>query len=190
VNKLLKAALTCKVDEALSGLHTNGFTDEELRPRTKTSCQARKRAVVLVALLSVCVGTAGAQQYASSTEFQLFNAANQERSARGLNLLRWNENLAAAARHHAREMAKRNVISHEFPGEASLPVRITKAGVQFSAVAENVADAGSVARIHELWMHSPQHRANILDKQMGHLGVGVVKRNGQYFAVEDFARTR
>ena len=145
---------------------------------------------MLAALLSVCVGRAGAQQYASSAEFQLFKAANQERRARGLNRLRWKQNLAVAARRHAREMAKRNAISHEFPGEASLPVRITRAGIQFSAVAENVADAASVARIHDLWMHSPPHRANILDKGMDSFGAGVVQRNGQYFAVEDFARTR
>jgi uncharacterized protein YkwD len=141
-------------------------------------------------LVSLCADSASAPQYPSSAEFQLFSAANQERKAQGLKLLRWDDKLASAARRHAREMASRNAASHEFSGEASLPERITQAAVQFSAIAENVAKAPSVARIHELWMDSPGHRANILDQDMDSLGVGVVRRNREYFAVEDFARTK
>ena len=37
------------------------------------------------------------------------------------------------------------------------------------------------------WMHSPPHRANILDPRMDTIGVGLVKRGGNYYAVEDFA---
>jgi uncharacterized protein YkwD len=150
----------------------------------------RKGLAALIVFLFFWAGTARTQEYGSSAEFRLLNAANQDRKANGIAPLRWDERLAAAARGHAREMAKRNAISHEFPGEDSLPVRVTKAGVQFSAIAENVADASDVARIHDLWMHSPGHRANILDKDMDSLGVGVVERNGQYFAVEDFAKVR
>ena len=36
-------------------------------------------------------------------------------------------------------------------------------------------------------MHSTPHRTNILDPQMNALGVGVVSRGGNLFAVEDFA---
>jgi uncharacterized protein YkwD len=192
VNKLVKAVLRIHVGEALSGLHRNRFTGPDLlERRTAQSMNAGSRvkiSVGLVAFLFLSPGTARTQQYGSSAEFHLLNAANQERKANGLAPLQWDEKLAAAARSHAREMAKRNASSHEFPGEDSLPVRVTKAGVQFSAIAENVADAPSVARIHDLWMHSPGHRANILDKEMDSLGVGVVERNGQYFAVEDFAK--
>ena len=150
----------------------------------------RYRTAVALVLVSLCAESAGAPQYPSSAEFQLFNAANQERKAQGLKPLRWNDKLVSAARNHVREMARRNAIAHEFSGEASLPERITQAGVQFSAIAENVAEAPSVARMHELWMSSPGHRANILDKDMDSLGVGVVRRNREYFAVEDFARTK
>jgi uncharacterized protein YkwD len=149
-----------------------------------------RQAKLLILVVSLWTSLAGGQQYPSSAEWKLFNSANEERKAIGVAPLRWDEHLAAAARRHAQEMARRNKIAHEFPGEASLPVRITKVGVHFSAVAENVADAPSVSRIHELWMHSPGHRANILDKQMDTLGVAVIERNHQYFAVEDFADVR
>jgi uncharacterized protein YkwD len=145
----------------------------------------------LIAFPLLLIGPAAeSQQYTSAAEWQLFNAANRERQAQSLPALKWSDRLATAARRHAHEMANRGTISHEFPGEASLPERVTKAGVPFSAVAENVAEASGAARIHELWMHSSGHRANILDKDMDSLGVGVVQRNGQAFAVEDFARVK
>jgi uncharacterized protein YkwD len=39
-------------------------------------------------------------------------------------------------------------------------------------------------------MKSPLHRANILDKDMDSIGVGVVEQGGQLFAVEDFSQVR
>jgi hypothetical protein len=36
-------------------------------------------------------------------------------------------------------------------------------------------------------MHSAPHRANILNPAMTTIGVGLVKRGGYYYAVEDFA---
>ena len=36
-------------------------------------------------------------------------------------------------------------------------------------------------------MNSPPHRANILDPEMDSLGVAVIERNGELFAVQDFA---
>jgi uncharacterized protein YkwD len=141
-------------------------------------------ALILALLASLCQ----AQTYASSSERKLFDAANRERNALGLATLQWNESLAAAARRHAREMAARGTISHQFPDEPSLPSRVTKAGVHFSALAENVAMAADAARVHDLWMHSPPHRANLLDKDMDSIGIGAVERNGELFAVEDFCR--
>jgi uncharacterized protein YkwD len=130
------------------------------------------------------------QVYASGAERQLFAAANRERQERGLSALQWNEALANAARRHAMEMANRGVISHQFPGEPSMPVRATRAGVHFSALAENVALAPTPLTIHDLWMHSPPHRANLLDKDMDSIGIGTVQRNGEVFAVEDFCSVK
>ena len=37
-------------------------------------------------------------------------------------------------------------------------------------------------------MHSPPHRANLLDREMNAIGIAVTERNGTLFAVEDFSQ--
>jgi uncharacterized protein YkwD len=39
-------------------------------------------------------------------------------------------------------------------------------------------------------MGSANHRANILDRDMDSVGIGVVERGGQVFAVEDFLKVK
>jgi uncharacterized protein YkwD len=145
--------------------------------------------------LSVCslvflAVSAPAQEYSSRAQRQLLAATNREREARGLPALKWNESLAEAARRHDQVMVEHQTISHDFPGEPSLPTRATRAGVHFSALAENVAEAPDPTQIHSLWMNSPGHRANILDRDMDSIGIAVAERNGEFYAVEDFAKVK
>jgi uncharacterized protein YkwD len=44
--------------------------------------------------------------------------------------------------------------------------------------------------IHTEFIKSPAHRANILDRDMDSIGIGVVEEGGQLFAVEDFSQAR
>jgi hypothetical protein len=39
-----------------------------------------------------------------------------------------------------------------------------------------------------MWMNSPHHRDNLLDRQVDHVAIRVVRRNGELYAVEDFER--
>ena len=55
-------------------------------------------------------------------------------------------------------------------------------------VAENVAEAPSAVSIHDAWMRSPHHRDNLLDERVDRVGISVLSRNGQLYAVEDFDR--
>jgi Cysteine-rich secretory protein family len=119
----------------------------------------------------------------------LLAAANLDRAARGLQQLHYNPILSEAARYHAREMAAHGDISHQFPGEPELSERGAKAGAHFSIITENVAEAPDASQLHDLWMHSPGHRANLLDPQVDSVGISVVYRNHEAFAVEDFANT-
>ncbi len=122
-------------------------------------------------------------------EQYLLSAANQERAARGLPALHRDAKLANAATEHAREMAAHGGISHQFPGEPSLTDRGARAGVAFSVISENVGEAPSVVTIHDMWMHSQHHRDNLLDPSIDAAGISVVARNGELYAVEDFAKT-
>ncbi len=124
-----------------------------------------------------------------SAEQFLLAAANQERAARGLPQLHLDPVLAQAALCHAQQMAEHADISHQFPGEPELSVRGANAGAHFSLITENVAEAPDSAVIHQLWMHSEGHRENILDPEVDAVGISVVVRDHQLYAVEDFAST-
>jgi uncharacterized protein YkwD len=127
---------------------------------------------------------------AARAERELFASVNDVRQAEGLSPLRWNESLAVAARRHAVVMADRGTAMHAFEGEPSLSARVKQAGVHFSWLSENVTQGPTAIFIHTQFMHSPAHRANILDRDMDSVGVGVVEQGGQLFAVEDFAQVR
>jgi uncharacterized protein YkwD len=122
-------------------------------------------------------------------EQYLLSAANQERAARGLQQLHRDPELARAAATHAREMAAHGSISHQFPGEPELTDRGASAGVAFSAISENVAEAPNAVQIHDMWMRSEHHRDNLLDPAVDAIGISVVARGRELFAVEDFAKT-
>lgn len=122
------------------------------------------------------------------SEQYLLAAANQDRAARGLPTLETDPHLYTAARIHASEMARRGEISHQFPGEAGLAERAGQAGAHFSLVTENVAEASNSALIHELWMKSAGHRANLLDPLVNTVGIAVLESHGQLYAVEDFTQ--
>ena len=133
------------------------------------------------------IGAAGAQ--ATVSEQYLLAAANADRAAHGVGPVTLDEHLGLAARGHAYEMAKHGGISHQFAGEPDLATRAGDAGAHFSLISENVAEASNSALIHDLWMHSAGHRANLLDPAVNAVGIAVVQDHGQLYAVEDFGKT-
>ena len=147
-------------------------------------------AFLLAISIALFAATAVAQNKAASPERELFDATNRERQSHGLPALRWNDALAVAARKHAGEMAHKDALSHQFPGEPNLPRRVKQAGAHFVWLSENVALGPNTSLIHAEFVKSPQHRANILDTDMNVMGIGIVERNGQMFAVEDFSKAK
>lgn len=153
----------------------------------------RKGRMRVAQMAGLCAALCLAQQtlpkvYAQNeTAREIFQLTNADRAARGLQPLRWNAELAAAAQAHAERMVEERYLSHEYPGEENLAVRAAQAGVHFQAIAENIATGYSDGQIENEWMNSPMHRANILDGKMNALGVGVTVRGGILYAVEDFA---
>ncbi len=117
----------------------------------------------------------------------LFESANHERAAKGLAPLKWSATLAEAAHLHAQLMAAKSTLSHQLPGEPGMADRASQAGARFSSLAENVAEGPSAESIHQQWMKSPPHRANLLDPQLDSVGIAVAERDGILYAVEDFS---
>ena len=143
-----------------------------------------------LALAALWLPPADAQQPQPSlsvAEQYLLAAANQERAGQGLPPVRLDPVLAQASAFHARQMAAHEDISHQFNNEPELAERGADAGAHFSLISENVGEAPTSVIIHNLWMQSPGHRANLLDPHVDTIGIAVVARNGQLYAVEDFA---
>ena len=156
---------------------------------TRTTFRVLLRIIVLAAIVVFITScSVYAQSEVSTAERALFDALNRERAAQGLPALHWDAALAAAAREHASQMAQRNVLSHQLPGEPQVQDRATKAGARFTTIAENIAVAPNSATIHSAWMQSPHHRENILDPELNGVGIGVVKGNDGLFAVQDFSQ--
>jgi len=142
-----------------------------------------------LAMLLLAAG-AMAQQRTESVERQIFDSANDARRAQGLLRLKWDPALARAAQQHAAAMARQNMLSHQLPAEPSLPTRVSRSGVYFISLSENVAQGHDADQISQEWVQSPQHRQNLLDPEMNRIGIGVAERDGQLFAVEDFAKVK
>jgi Cysteine-rich secretory protein family len=136
-----------------------------------------------------CHATKQLQLGPTVAEQYLLAAANLDRAQRGLPVLTLNPELAEAARTHAREMANHGDISHQFDGEPDLTERGATAGVHFSLITENVAEASDPVMMHDLWMNSEGHRENLLDPEVNSVGISIIFHDHQYYAVEDFADT-
>ena len=119
---------------------------------------------------------------------QLLALANQSRANAGGGALQWDDALAAAARDHCLRMAAEGPIAHRYGGEDDLSTRAGTAGARFDLIEENVAIGPSAAEIHDEWMHSPGHRANLLNPDVNRVGLAVVAARGVLYATADYAR--
>ena len=118
---------------------------------------------------------------------QIFAMANEARAQAGVGRLEWDPALAAAALQHCQRMAAEGPIAHQYGGEPDLSARAAQAGAHFSVIEENVALGPSAAEIHEAWMESPGHRANLLSPEVDRVGIAVVAARGVLYAVADYS---
>lgn len=137
-------------------------------------------ALALPSAASACEGADAEPTVASLdlTEHATLCLVNRERTSRGIRKLRRNRRLDLASRRHARSMAARNFFEHgNFVG------RIRSAnylrGVRGYRLGENIAwgsgSMGTPAEIVDAWMHSPGHRANILQRGFREIGIGIAR---------------
>jgi hypothetical protein len=120
--------------------------------------------------------------------WQIVLLANQARAAAGAGPLKWDAALAAATRRHCLRMVAEGPIAHRYGGEPDVSERAAQAGAHFSLIEENVAFAPTPAAIHDAWMQSPGHRANLLNPKVDRVGVAVVASRDGLYAVADYAR--
>ena len=131
----------------------------------------------------------------------IFRLINQERVARNLNELKWDDDLADVGRAHAAEMRDKNYFAHQSPtpGLTNPLDRYAKGtGRTPRLIAENIYRAwGSHSFLndadlrvaHKALMDSPGHRENILLGSANSLGVGLVADStGDIWLTEMFSK--
>jgi uncharacterized protein YkwD len=107
-------------------------------------------------------------------EKQMLDLVNKERQAAGLGLLEPDPELTEVARKHSADMFARGYFAHDTPEGLSPFDRMHDANVRFTTAGENLALAPTIPVAHTGLMNSPGHRANILRREFGRVGIGVM----------------
>jgi uncharacterized protein YkwD len=110
----------------------------------------------------------------NEAEKEMFALINKERSKESVKELVWSEKLAEVARLHGDDMWKRKYFGHVSPDGKDVGDRLDQMKIYYTFAGENLAMAPTVSTAHKGLMNSEGHRANILDKRYGKVGVGVV----------------
>lgn len=111
---------------------------------------------------------------------------NKERIANGLQPVKVSPALSKAANIRAGELQES--FSHTRPNGTSCFTAMSELGITYRAAAENIAYGQKNPKsVMNSWMNSSGHRANILNKNMEYIGVGVVYRDGIYYWSQFFA---
>lgn len=126
---------------------------------------------------------------------EIFNLINREREAAGVPRLREDTVLKKAAEEHSADMLEHGYFSHwsPNPGRSNVRKRVNLAGADPIRLSENIytctgyAPETVAAMTVEAWMKSSGHRANILDRRLNAVGVGVFRRGDTYYVTQDFS---
>ena len=151
-------------------------------------CDYRLALVLGAVLLVVCLAAQNPSQFDGDAEARIFAALNQSRADAGVPPLKLDPKLTEAARKHSLMLAKRHVLSHQFPGEPPLTERLRAAGLIFTAAAENVGMNTELSDVNDMFLRSPGHRTNMLNPAYDAGGIGIVHVGASYWVTEDFAK--
>jgi|SRR5438034_5866608 len=135
-----------------------------------------RRVLTLMAALAAAVMIGGQAKAASlsRSEVAILKVMNQVRVAHGLRALRLDSRLEQVARGHSATMIRTGQFFH-----GAFTTRIRRSGVRAPRVGENLAwGVGVLSRaraIVNMWLASPEHRANLLHSGYRTVGVGALR---------------
>lgn len=119
--------------------------------------------------------------FSSTSEQELIARTNQSRADAGLKALHVDAELTAIARWRSKDMSARGYFSHAIPPAGRRVFEtIEEEEYCFTLAGENIgwnthSDAVATERIHEAFLDSPGHRANIVAEPWNAIGVGAYK---------------
>jgi uncharacterized protein YkwD len=160
-----------------SATENRDMTTETPAPTKTTRRRAtRTRLACLAALAAVVVMALGA---CSPEEDRASELVNQSRNAAGLASLPMNVDLYLKAQGWSRQLANDQRLYHSNLADGN--------GYQWARLGENVGYGYSIEQVHNAFMDSPAHKANILDGGFNRIGVGVTRDGGgRYWVVQEF----
>lgn len=117
----------------------------------------------------------------TSYEQEVIRLVNEIRVKNGLKALSHDWELSRVARYKSQDMKDNRYFSHTSPVYGSPFQMIRNFGISFRSAGENIAKGyTSPQAVVNGWMNSSGHRANILNANYTHIGVGYVS-GGNYW---------
>lgn len=120
---------------------------------------------------------------ASITAFEqeVIRLVNEIRAENGLTALNYDWELAHVARYKSQDMKDHGYFAHNSPVYGTPFEMIKNFGISYRSAGENIAKGYATAKaVVNAWMNSSGHRANILNRNYTHIGVGFVS-GGNYW---------
>jgi len=112
---------------------------------------------------------------------RLLNLINQTRAQKRALKLTFDHRLIQAAQSHSDSMLRHRDFSHEGHTGESFQARLLRHGLPRSYAAENIAQAPTAEIVFQLWLGSPPHYKNMLNKQYTRVGIA---RSGDYWTAD------
>ena len=131
------------------------------------------RAVAVAVVLTVVGMAPPAMGVPDGAESQFVALVDEARAHAGLPPLAVLPVLRDMGRQHSARMAESGTLHHSLDLRSAVTAHVP----DWRRVGENVGTGGDVASLHEAFMRSDTHRANVLG-DFEHIGVGVVDADG------------
>lgn len=129
---------------------------------------------------------------AESVAADLLTRINATRAEQGVPALVAHPGLSEVASAHSADMAEHDFLAHNSPTTGSPADRLRTAQLTSGLLLENIGRGADSASIHASLLATPQHRANMLNRDITHVGIGVVadEQNGRsvWVVTEVFVR--
>lgn len=104
----------------------------------------------------------------------LLERINQTRREAGLREVSPSDALREVALGHSQDMVEHDFIGHSSPRTGTAAQRVERAQIRTGLVLENIGRGYGASEIHRGLLESPGHRANLVNPDVTHVGIGIV----------------
>lgn len=189
-----------QVAEVLPPVHGTSQPQEDLAGSRQTQQLVRPRPIRTLPPFVRARGVEPLVAWEFAVEQELLRLTNTERQKAGLAPVALDTRLQSVARLHSLDQAAKNYSAHRSPEGKEPADRLRAAGIAFNLEGENIRWVSSRApsavandMMYEGsygWMNSPGHKANILNPNYTHVGIGVFKSStdGKFIATQNFIK--